>query len=716
MADTITPATYEQIVRLLTQLHTNYSNMASVFYDIFYNPNPKNVTFEMFDESNVLRTYTIKNLALSNQYRKIGNEEPEGKVPGAKGTMYQDLSAGEVYIKQSDSGNENWQRLVSKALLDGYIMQGNVNPNGVEDENGTIVGKVNADPGTLYVDTTSTIVYICMQNKSWQAISINTDGFVTKDEFNALEDVVDTKEDASNKVTSISEQSTDKQFPSAKAVYNYVQPQVNTLDTSVTNLQSSKQDKSNLVPSISSSSTDTQYPSAKCVYTVANNKQDKNLVTSISSSSTDEQYPSAKCVYDAIQPIKRNIGEIVTSTIPLVDAGLHPLDGSILDGNGIYKDFVNYMANVYDQTDKLYAYRGVDSSSNAYIIYTKTRTLYVGMSLFDKNGNFVDSLGPTGATNYTYTLGNSKTTIGRKRSSGGLILSVTLSYNSTYDETLREFCSISSWEDSVSKYGICEKFVYNSTDNTLRLPLYLTKHGWLVSSGSSGGDWYRIYSDGWCEQGQFIDVGTDSYQKGKQVLLLKPYKDTKYSIDFTSVRSAGANLYKPAVYEKTNESFYYYNLVANSPGGSWKTCGYIDISALEVAPSYKYIAVANTTKEDVEIDIDEITVELNHKVDKRDLSEVQCVIETYHSGSSWYRIWSDGWCEQGGIANGTGGASTVPLLVTFPLYYTLHVTPHKGGSGNVPFNRFGYNLTQYSFTFDEAEGYPIHWYACGYIL
>jgi hypothetical protein len=27
------------------------------------------------------------------------------------------------------------------------------------------------------------------------------------------------------------------------------------------------------------------------------------------------------------------------------------------------------------------------------------------------------------------------------------------------------------------------------------------------------------------------------------------------------------------------------------------------------------------------------------------------VVETYKNGSSWYRIWSDGWCEQGGIVN-----------------------------------------------------------------
>lgn len=44
----------------------------------------------------------------------------------------------------------------------------------------------------------------------------------------------------------------------------------------------------------------------------------------------------------------RVLGQIIQSTIPLVDAGLHLADGSILDGTGIYKDFYNYMMTGYE--------------------------------------------------------------------------------------------------------------------------------------------------------------------------------------------------------------------------------------------------------------------------------------------------------------------------------------------------------------------------------
>ena len=46
----------------------------------------------------------------------------------------------------------------------------------------------------------------------------------------------------------------------------------------------------------------------------------------------------------------RNVGEIVASSLPLTDAGLHLLDGSLIPGGGIYDGFVDYIADLYDNT------------------------------------------------------------------------------------------------------------------------------------------------------------------------------------------------------------------------------------------------------------------------------------------------------------------------------------------------------------------------------
>ena len=78
------------------------------------------------------------------------------------------------------------------------------------------------------------------------------------------------------------------------------------------------------------------------------------------------------------------IGEIVTSTIPINDSSLHLLDGSLLSGTGVYKDFVEYVSKL--------------------------------------------------------------------------------------DLTAGYFTTESSWQDNVSQYGACGKFVYDSINNTVRLP------------------------------------------------------------------------------------------------------------------------------------------------------------------------------------------------------------------------------------------------------
>lgn len=88
---------------------------------------------------------------------------------------------------------------------------------------------------------------------------------------------------------------------------------------------------------------------------ISNMQTTTNLVTSISDTSTDTQYPSAKCVYDEIQTAKRNIGEIIQSTIPLTDAGLHLLDGSLLTSASYYS-FINYMITLYNSGNYNYLF------------------------------------------------------------------------------------------------------------------------------------------------------------------------------------------------------------------------------------------------------------------------------------------------------------------------------------------------------------------------
>lgn len=43
--------------------------------------------------------------------------------------------------------------------------------------------------------------------------------------------------------------------------------------------------------------------------------------------------------------------------------------------------------------------------------------------------------------------------------------------------------------------------------------------------------------------------------------------------------------------------------------------------------------------------------------------EAIVVVKSYRSGTDWYRIYSDGWCEQGGQTNSVAPGTTVPVVL-----------------------------------------------------
>lgn len=104
------------------------------------------------------------------------------------------------------------------------------------------------------------------------------------------------------------------------------------------------------------------------------------------------------------------------------------------------------------------------------------------------------------------------------------------------------------------------------------------------------------------------------------------------------------------------------------------------------------------------------------------------ITETYHSGSSWYRVWSDGFIEQGGI--GTGGTSNSGAKVNLLKNYSsdnylvlAHCTINATSINNASiwiktFNKSisgFYQGTGYTGASSTAySSYPFSWYACGY--
>ena len=401
----------------------------------------------------------------------------------------------------------------------------------------------------------------------------------------------------------------------------------------------------------------------------------------------------------------RNIGEIVQSTIPLTDAGLHLLDGALIDGSGVYASFVQYIASFYGQEEawtqpvlnsngimggdsfavsasseydsNFVAYHAFDgntstewatlgNSTPCYISFYSPTPIKVSQ-LTMTNRNTAETF--TGGTVYGSNDGvnwTSLTTYSNSVTTGGAVWTISLSSNTNFYNYYKIeaaslygtncgfanigitatqmkypiFTDETSFQNMVSTYGVCGRFVYDNVNNTVRLPkitgiiegtVDATALGDLVQAGlpnitaNSGQTTYNA-----------SDVASGAFQRSNSVLGYGATTNSNWVL---------ANL----TFDASRSNPIYGNSTTVQP---------------QTIKAFIYIVIATSAKTDIQVDIDEIATDLNGKADT-DLSNCTRphIVETYSNGFSWYRVYSDGWCEQGGCVQPS--SSTLNYQVVF---------------------------------------------------
>ncbi len=107
------------------------------------------------------------------------------------------------------------------------------------------------------------------------------------------------------------------------------------------------------------------------------------------------------------------------------------------------------------------------------------------------------------------------------------------------------------------------------------------------------------------------------------------------------------------------------------------------------------------------------------------------IVETYVNGTSWYRVYSDGWCEQGGISGteSTTRGQTINIVFVKNFINTNYtviaidgntskstystsvgITSVLNGTKTVS----GVSISSYGFASSDVHG-VINWKTCGYI-
>lgn len=91
------------------------------------------------------------------------------------------------------------------------------------------------------------------------------------------------------------------------------------------------------------------------------------------------------------------------------------------------------------------------------------------------------------------------------------------------------------------------------------------------------------------------------------------------------------------------------------------------------------------------------------------------VVESYCNGTEWYRLWSDGWIEQGGKASCSGNVRTITLLKSFAnTNYKLLTNTREDIGAGYQISIYTRKTTSFDgFYLDTGSEIYFDWYACG---
>lgn len=111
-----------------------------------------------------------------------------------------------------------------------------------------------------------------------------------------------------------------------------------------------------------------------------------------------------------------------------------------------------------------------------------------------------------------------------------------------------------------------------------------------------------------------------------------------------------------------------------------------------------------------------------HAIDHNDFNTPN-IVKSYISGTNWYRIWSDGWIEQGG-RHQANGSHTITLLKPFTTNnYTVTANLYRSSTWSGQIVSCYTYATSSSVATISVDRYPdgmgttsnyVSWYACGY--
>lgn len=532
-------ATFEQLATVLSQLATNYSNLFVDYFNIFYNPEPMDVTIQYYDDEGILQTITIPNRAKDRAYILNGNGSPEGSKSAAKGSIYQDLTNGDAYVKQSTSTDDiGWSKFISASDLEDFLVQGSGSPE----------GSVTLPKGVLYVDRASAALYMkttATGNTGWAMISADTSALANRDLSN---------------LTTAGEG-------------HFANLSLNNLNATGQALISGKENSANKIIEFITSGQganvdNTHYPSAKLAYDTIMNTTNLLANRDLSNLNTEGERRFVgmdqvrDCILEASGGLPSSSGNIITL----------PAGTILLCANGVTNTNAvnNTRVTLGSALSVSEAYTATDGVLNATVFYNNTSSslFYIKSSQY-----FRQIYAPSGFTEMLWY--NPSDNTYKHTSDSGTTWT-------TY--SMAEIGRFSTTETgAIDKFYPYHPIVVSTQDEVINKVDKddLVETIGIMYANKVGTEWIRIWTDGWCEQGgakAFMSAATLSTQN---LSFIYDFIDTTYTLLLSSSDVSGTTvngvelgwgLKTPSGFKfGLNEGFALDQVL------NWYACGFLDM-------------------------------------------------------------------------------------------------------------------------------------------
>lgn len=176
----------------------------------------------------------------------------------------------------------------------------------------------------------------------------------------------------------------------------------------------------------------------------------------------------------------------------------------------------------------------------------------------------------------------------------------------------------------------------------------------------------------------YADISYGTYSGSTPSILLKVKRGDIFSIDYDA---AGVTNSFRFIYARGNGSLYYY------VGETVQNANLIDAGRMQ------------------------------EQITNINASSRGYLVESYVNGRSWYRVYSDGWCEQGGQITVTEAATNITLLKSYKdnNYNAVGCQANTNTAGYHTINVAAYSATQVQIRQNVVGSPLVNWIAMGYI-